>query len=106
MKAYQVKVNGKLVATAGLKQGVMSAIANWVSIPGEGDFDPDNDWHAGFSLAGLDTTKEEDLKWFRTNLKVGDEITLKLVEIDQSDLPTEIEPRKKNEKNRTSASSQ
>lgn len=95
MKAYQVKVNGKLVATAGLRQGVMSAIANWVSIPGEGTYDPDNDWHAGFSLSGLDTTKEENLKWFRTDLNVGDEITLKLVEIDQCDPPSEVDPRKR-----------
>ena len=95
MIAYQVKVNGKHVATAGLNQGVVSAIANWMFIPSDIAFDPKTDWNAGFSLAGLDDAKDENLKWFRTDLKIGDEITLKLVETDQVDDPSEITPRKR-----------
>ena len=67
MIAYQVSVNGKHVATAGLHQGVVSAIANWVFVPSDVAKEPDTDWNAGFSLeawtiklqkisAGLDAT--------------------------------------------------
>jgi len=89
MIAYQVNLNGKPVATAGLAQGVVSAIANWTFIPSDVAFDPAKDWHASFSLAGLDNSTREHLHWFRTNLRVGDEITLKLVEVDAADIPTE-----------------
>lgn len=89
MIAYQVNLNGKPVATAGLTQGVVSAIANWIFIPSEVATDPATDWHASFSLGGLDNSTREQLHWFRTNLKVGDEITLKLVEVAEADIPTE-----------------
>jgi hypothetical protein len=94
MIAYQITINGKKVATAGLRQGVVSAIANWVFIPSEVAEDPDKDWHASFSLAGLDDLTSENVKWFRRGLKVGDEITLKLIETDlPADEPTERKPR-------------
>jgi len=89
MIAYQVNLNGKPVATAGLAQGVVSAIANWTFIPSDVATDPVTDWHASFSLGGLDNSTREHLHWFRTNLKVGDEITLKLVDVDAADIPTE-----------------
>lgn len=85
MIAYQVNLNGKPVATAGLAQGVVSAIANWTFIPS----DVATDWHASFALGGLDHSTREHLHWYRTDLKVGDEITLKLVEVDAADIPTE-----------------
>ena len=87
MIAYQVQLNGKSVATAGLKQGVISAQANWVFVPSDVSSDPDKDWAASFSLAGPDDTTHRHLDWFRARLKVGDEITLKLVEIDDVDSP-------------------
>lgn len=89
MIAYQVNLNGKPVATAGLAQGVVSAIANWTFIPSDVALDPAKDWHASFSLAGLDNSTREHLHWFRANLKVGGEIALKLVEVDAADIPTE-----------------
>ena len=93
MIAYQITVNGKRVATAGLRQGVVSAIANWVFIPSDVARDPDKDWAAGFSLAALDDVTSEHLKWFRCDFQLGDEITIKLVETDHVDEPTEREPR-------------
>jgi hypothetical protein len=89
MIAYQVNLNGKPVATAGLTHGVISAIANWVFIPSDVAKDPESDWHASFSLGGLDDKSSDHLHWFRTDLKVGDEITLKLVEVTECDTPTE-----------------
>jgi hypothetical protein len=93
MIAYQITVNGKRVATAGLRQGVVSAIANWVFIPSDVATDPDKDWHAGFSLAALDDITSEHLKWFRHDFQIGDEISIKLIETDQVDEPTEREPQ-------------
>lgn len=87
MIAYRVEVNGKHVATAGLNQGVVAAIANWVFVPSDVASDPKTDWNAGFSLGGLDDATQESRQWFRTDLRVGDEITLKLIEIDQIDVP-------------------
>lgn len=95
MNAYQITVNGKIVATAGVRQGVVSAIANWVFIPSDLAIDPDKDWHAGFSLAALDDVTSEHLKWFRHDFQIGDEISIKLIETDRVDEPTEREPRKK-----------
>jgi len=93
MIAYEISVNGRRVATAGLRQGVISAIANWVFIPSDLAKDPGQDWQAGFSLAGLDDVTAEHLKWFRRDLQLGDEIRIKLVETDQIDEPTERQPR-------------
>jgi hypothetical protein len=88
MFAYQISLNGKIVATAGLQQGVMSAIANWVFIPSDVAKDPLQDWHAGFSLAGLDNLTSEHLKWFRCDLKPGDEVSIKLVQTESVDSPS------------------
>ena len=90
MLAYQITVNGKHVATAGVQQGVLSAIANWVSPPSDA---PEDSWHAGFSLAGLDSLASEHLKWFRCDVQVGDEISIKLVETESVDEPMHRDPR-------------
>ena len=87
MQAYQIKINGELVATAGIQQGVLSAIANWVFIPSKVCKDPAKDWHAGFSLAALDNQSSENLQFFRCQVQVGDEIHIRLVETDDIDEP-------------------
>lgn len=91
MIAYHVEVNGKHVAIAGLEQGVISAISNLVFIPSDIAKDPEKDWSAGFSLGGLDNKTDEHIKWFRCDLKPGDQITLKLVDVDadEIDVPEE-----------------
>lgn len=89
MIAYQVSLNGKVVSTAGLTQGVLSGIANWVSMPTGSSSDPTDNWLASFTLGGLDNKTDAHLQWFRANLKLGDEITLKLVEVQEVDSPTE-----------------
>jgi hypothetical protein len=93
MLAYQISVNGKPVGTAGVQQGVVSAIANWVSVPASTPEATSADWHAGFSLAGLDTVTSEHLKWFRCDVQVGDEISIKLIEVGSVDEPTHRESR-------------
>jgi hypothetical protein len=97
MIAYQITVNGKVVATAGLRQGVLSAIANWAFIPSDVATNPQKDWNAGFSLAARDNITSEYLKWFRCDVQVGDEIGIKLIETDHVDEPTVREPEDRND---------
>jgi len=87
MLAFELHVNGKKVATAGVEQGVMSVIANWVRGKEDGD-----SWQSGISIAGSDSQTSEYLRWFRQDLKVGDEIRIRLVESDRVDSPAEREP--------------
>jgi len=89
MIAFELYVNGKKVATAGVEQGVMSVIANWVWLKQ----DVDDYWRSSVSLAGLDNETSEHLKWFRQDLVVGDEIRIRLVDSKQIDLPAEREPK-------------
>jgi len=93
MLAFQITINGKHIATAGVQQGVVSAIANWVCLPW-GDSTPSvEDWHAGFSVGAIDEQTSENLKWLRHDVRLGDEISIKLVETDTVDEPTERKPR-------------
>ena len=87
MIAFELYLNGKKVATAGVEQGVMSVIANWVRLKQDGD-----SWLSSVSIAGLDDKTSEHLKWSRQDLVVGDEIRIRLVDSEQIDLPTEREP--------------
>jgi hypothetical protein len=88
MIALELYVNDKKVATAAVEHGVISAIINWIRLRHDG-----GSWHSGVSIAGLDDTTSEHLKWFRQDLVVGDEIRIKLVETDQIDTPIEREPK-------------
>ena len=89
MLAYQITVNGKIVATAGVERGVVSVIANWVFIPSDVATDPQGDWDAGLIVGALDNITSEHLKWFQGDIGVGDEITIKLIETDRVDEPAE-----------------
>jgi len=93
MLAYQITINGKHIATAGVQQGVVSAIANWLCLPAGDSKSLHEDWRAGFSVAATDEQTSENLKWFRCDVQLGDEISIKLVETETVDEPTEREPR-------------
>jgi hypothetical protein len=86
MIAFELHINGKKVATAGVEQGVMSVIANWVRLKQDGDT-----WQSSVSIAGLDDKTSEHLKWFRQDLVVGDEIQILLVDSERIDIPVERE---------------
>ena len=93
MLAYQITINGERVVTAGVQQGVVSAIANWLYLPSGETPSATDEWHAGFSLAALDKLDSEHLKWLQLDVRVGDEIIIKLVETATVDEPTERGPR-------------
>jgi hypothetical protein len=93
MLAYQITINGRHIATAGVQQGVVSAIANWLCLPAGDSKSSPEAWHAGFSVAATDEQTSENLKWLRYDVQLGDEISIKLVETETVDEPTERGPR-------------
>ncbi len=81
-------VNGQKVATLGIGgKGVLSAIVNWV----------DGRWRReggefSMDLGGLDSVVGEHVRWPAPPLTVGDEVTIRLLEVEQVDAPTERKP--------------
>jgi len=106
MIAYEVKVNGKRVATVGLEHGgVLSLIANWVSRPDDVTWDDARDWGARFRVGGLRDGRrglEEYLTWFRRDLRVGDEISMRLIETGSVDEPVEVKRKRRKKRDDSS----
>src|SRR5215510_9182645 len=95
MIAYEVRVNGKKVTTAGLRKGgVMSLISNWVSCPPDASWTDGGNWESGFVVGGLQEGprgSDEHLTWLRRKLRIGDEISFRLIEVSRADKPKQIE---------------
>jgi hypothetical protein len=93
MVAYEVSVNGRKVATVGLRRGgVISLIANWVSLP------KGKKWEAEFRVGGLRKGRrgmDEFLTWYWKQLRLGDEISYRLIETARVDKPRQIRRRVK-----------
>jgi len=78
MKAFEVYLNGKYLATAGTDH-VLSTIVSWsnVSPPAK----PGGEFH--FHVGGIDPLTSEHVDWSVPEVGVGDEITIKIIETDQ-----------------------
>ncbi|RBP35837.1 hypothetical protein DES53_1193 [Roseimicrobium gellanilyticum] len=92
MTAFEIFLNGKRLCTVGLESGVVSTILNWVNTPGanprraKGSVPKEFlSIHAG----GLDAKTNEHLIWKRRNLKVGDAVSIRVVEVPKADKPRE-----------------
>ena len=73
MRAFQVYINGEKLCSAGIGiHGVLTAIASWVVGPGRAEM--------MLSVGGLIHPANEDVKWLDRNLRVGDEIKIKISE--------------------------
>jgi hypothetical protein len=82
MKAFVVSVNGRRLRTAGIgPNGVLTAIVDWV---GSGP-KRDAGGHFGFHVGGLDSRTGERVDWTTPQLKVGDSVTVKIVEAEEVD---------------------
>lgn len=89
MNAFIVTVNGQPVCTAGIgADGVMSVI---VGSGRRGEF---SDFH--FHVGGLESSTEEHVRWPTPDLSVGDEITIRIIETDEIDVPQQRYKRKRN----------
>jgi hypothetical protein len=84
MIAFVVSVNGHQVCTIGVgESGVLGAHVSWTGRPGEqGDLD--------LSIGGLDTQTDEHVRWpHPPEIKVGDSVTIQVVETHTVDAPTD-----------------
>jgi hypothetical protein len=84
MIAFVLSVNGQRICTVGVgDSGVLGAHVSWVGRSGEpGDLD--------FSVGGLDTHTDEHIRWPQLpEIKVGDTVTIQVIETDTVDAPTD-----------------
>jgi len=71
MRAYEVFLNGKRLCVAGIgNDGYISAYVTYQS-------DPNATW---IDVMGLENRKKLYVRWTKTNLQVGDEVLLKIVD--------------------------
>ena len=82
MKAFIVRVNGKRLCTAGVgPDGVLTTIVNWVGGGQRGELEG----NFGFHVGGLDSRTGEHLNYDTPQLRLGDKISVELVETDKID---------------------
>jgi len=92
LKAFIVYHNGKKLCTAGIgPHGVLSAIVNWVGgirrRNRKAEASHTKEGHLFMHLGGLDTQVDEHVDWEVPEIKVGDKITIKIVETNIVDDP-------------------
>ncbi|QTD36468.1 hypothetical protein JL193_09905 [Polaribacter batillariae] len=88
MIGFELNINKKKISAA-LENGVVSIILTKLSDEFIDSIDLD--------FTGLNTSEkgnEEALDWYKSQLKVGDELTIKVKDIPKNSLPKEV--RKKN----------
>jgi len=84
MRAFKVYINGKRVCLAGIgDHGVLTSVVDWVPGRGEGKL----------AVGGLISDLNEHVEWVEQRLEIGDEVTIKIVEAESSDVPKERKPR-------------
>ena len=91
MVAYEVRLNGRKVATVGL-QGVgdLLLVAECLILSNK-------KWEAAISADGLQPGSPdtgEFMTWFKRKLRLGDEVSYRLIETDCVDKPRKISRRK------------
>jgi hypothetical protein len=80
MRAFKVYLNGTKVALAGIDRGVLTAIVSCVTGDGREEL--------SVEVGGLDREFDQHISWLRDhNLRVGDEIRVKIVEAKSIDEP-------------------
>lgn len=79
--AFHIELNGQPLCLAGVEEGVLTAIATH------------NTAHEGLSLnvGGLLTQPNTHASWAKQDLAVGDQITLKVVDVIPDDISQPIE---------------
>jgi len=80
MRAFDVRLNAKALCVAGIDgDGVVTTIIT--SVAGRGG------QSLSLTVGGLVSGVNEHVMWRARGLKVGDEVTLKVVEVDSADRP-------------------
>jgi len=80
MRAFDVLLNGKRLCVAGVgDNGVLSTIVNHVAGFGRDE--------VSLRVGGLASATEEHVTWRALTLRVGDEVTVRIIEADSVDKP-------------------
>jgi hypothetical protein len=93
MIAFEVTLNGKRVCTAGVEDfGVLSTILTWVRRSPEHSRDGNTiEEELTAEVSALDTRDPkagEHLKWLSETLRLGDSISIRIVDVEKVDPPT------------------
>lgn len=89
MIAFKLSINGEYICTAGVRDfGVLSASITWVRRKGENGRDGKTmEEELTADLGGLDSESKEHLKWWSQRLRVGDRLSIEVVETKRADKP-------------------
>ena len=89
MVAFKVSLNGKHVCTAGVRHfGVVSTIATWVRRrPERSRAGRSIEERLTAEIGGLDSDAKEHLTWLAQRLRVGDRLSVEVVDADRVDKP-------------------
>lgn len=88
MIAFEISVNGDQVCTAGVEDfGVLTAIVSWVRRRPEKSRDGKTIEEELSAEVGSLNSLDEHLTWLSQALKVGDSITIRVVDLDKVDDP-------------------
>ena len=82
MIAFEISINGNKTTTAGIGEyGVLSAILSWVKRRADGSEE------MTFDVGGLvsNDQRTENLRWLCENLNIGDEVTIRIVDIPEAE---------------------
>ena len=86
MIAFEVYINGQKRCTAGVGDiGVLSSLLSWRGRqPDRSGYIPDAEYLA-LDIGGLNATSDQHVRWIQQDIKVGDEIRIRIVETDKPD---------------------
>ena len=89
MIAFKLSINGEYICTAGIGAfGVLSAIITWVRRkPENGRDGKTTEAELTVDLGGLDSKSKEHLKWWSQRLRVGDRVSIEVVDAKRADKP-------------------
>jgi hypothetical protein len=86
MLAFEIHINGKKRCVAGIgKPGVISTALSWVLREPEGRGRRSEKLELG--VAGLISRTDEDLVWLQRAMRLGDEVTIRIIEVAAADTP-------------------
>ena len=94
MIAFDVSVNGRRLCTAGVEDGVLSAVMTRVKerTGARRTGGPTSKAYMSVTVSGLQFNSGEHIRWRDKKLKAGDEVTVCIVDAERPDKPLERKP--------------
>lgn len=86
MKAFEIIINDDNICRAGLESGKGVLTTHIISTTG---LDNQSD-SVSLNVSGLNSASNESLKWVTQEVKVGDEILVRIIDTEEIDQPTSV----------------